>query len=143
MKEEFNIQNSYGYHINVIFSDIKRFMDSRLKEYELTHLQFGILMNLYKNNLSTQKELLKYTYGDEASITRLIDRLELKGYLTRVACTKDKRKKKIVLTDEGVSLTKKLIPYAKEINKEIIKDLDKNEADELLRLLKKVHIAIE
>ncbi len=143
MKEEFNIQNSYGYHINVIFSGIKRFMDSRLKEYELTHLQFGILMNLYKNNLSTQKELLKYTYGDEASITRLIDRLELKGYLTRVACTKDKRKKKIVLTDEGVSLTKKLIPYAKEINKEIIKDLDKNEADELLRLLKKVHIAIE
>lgn len=140
-KKEFNIQESLGFHFNMIFFNIKRLMETKLKVYNLTHLQFSILINLYKNNLSTQKEILQYTNGDEASITRLIDRLELKGYLKRVKCTNDKRKKKILLTQTGIALTKKAIHCAVEVNEELVKDLSETEADELLAILKKVHCA--
>jgi DNA-binding MarR family transcriptional regulator len=139
--QEFNIQESFGFHFNMIFFNIKKLMETRLKSYNLTYLQFSILINLYKNNLTTQKEILQYTNGDEASITRLIDRLELKGYLKRVTCTDDKRKKKIILTKNGILLTKKAIQCAIEVNQELIKDLDENESNELLRLLKKVHFS--
>ena len=142
-KEEFNIQESFGFHFNVIFSHIKRVMETKLKPYGLTHLQFSILMNLYKNNASTQKEILQYTNGDEASITRLIDRLELKGYISRVKCESDKRKKKIILTKSGISLIEEATKCAIEVNKELIKDLQSDEVKELLRLLQKVHSSLD
>jgi MarR family transcriptional regulator for hemolysin len=142
-KEEFNFQESYGYHYISTSVVIKRFMETRLQKYDLTHLQFSILMNLYKNTTTTQKELLKYIYGDEASVTRLIDRLETKAYLKRVQSQKDKRKKNILLTDAGLTLVQELIHFAQEVNQELIKDLGKEEAKEFLRLLQKVTLALE
>lgn len=142
-KVKFNLQDSYGFHFNLIFLHIKKKMDERLKPLDLTHLQFSILMNVYKYNLSTQKEILQYTNGDEASVTRLIDRLELKGLIKRVKSETDKRKKKIILTETGEALINKAIGQAIRINKEIVKDLDKDESEELLRLLQKVHNSLD
>jgi DNA-binding MarR family transcriptional regulator len=141
-KNKFNLQDSLGYHFNVIFIHIKKSMEAKLKPYNLTHLQFSILINLYKNNVSTQKELLKYSYGDETSITRLIDRLESKGYLKRVQSETDKRKKNLLLTKSGVSLTEEIISCAREVNNELIKNLDEKESNQLLDLLQKMQITI-
>ncbi len=138
-KEEFILERSYGYHFVSMAVIIKRLMESRLKPYGLTHLQFSILMNLYKNNVTTQKEMLRYTYGDETSITRLIDRLESKGYIRREPCTEDRRKKKLVLTPEGVALTREVIQCAREVNQELVAGLDGEEAETLLALLQKAH----
>lgn len=96
-KEDFNLSESFGYHFNIIFVNIKKMMEARLKPYNLTHLQFSILINLYKNNVTTQKEMLKYINGDEASVTRLIDRLESKGFIQRVQSQQDRRKKNCFL----------------------------------------------
>jgi DNA-binding MarR family transcriptional regulator len=117
-------------------------MEIKLKDYNLTHLQFSILINLYKNNVTTQKELLKYTYGDETSITRLVDRLESKGYLKRVQSSEDKRKKMLLLTEEGVILTEELITSAKKVNSEITANLSKEESTLLLELLQKIDISM-
>lgn len=142
-KENFNLQSSLGYHFNIIFINIKKSMELKLKPYNLTHLQFSILINLYKNNITTQKELLKYTYGDETSITRLVDRLELKGYLQRVPSLNDKRKKELKLTQSGIDLAEEVIICAKEVNAELVKDMEKEEAKQLLELLQKVNITFD
>lgn len=141
--KEFNIQESLGFHFTSITVFIKRSIEQLLKPYNLTHLQFSILMNLYKNNISTQKEMLKNTYGDEASITRILDRLEAKGYIKRVRSEEDKRKKKLVLTDEGIELMTEIIKYTGYINNELAKDLNKDEEKEFLRLLQKVHNSLD
>lgn len=137
--KNFKIDESFGYYFNTIFVNTKRLMEKELKAYNLTHLQFSILINIYKNDVATQKELLKYTYGDETSLTRLIDRLEAKEYLKRVPCTKDKRKKQLELTNEGKLLAEKITVCAVNVNKILTQNLDKNEAEELLKLLKKVY----
>jgi DNA-binding MarR family transcriptional regulator len=141
--KEFNIQESYGFHFTSITVFIKRSIEQLLKPYGLTHLQFSILMNLYKNNISTQKEMLKNTYGDEASITRILDRLETKGYIKRVRSQEDKRKKKLTLTDEGITLMSEIIKYTSYINNELAKELSEDEEKEFLRLLQKVHNSLD
>lgn len=138
-KKEFNIKESFGYYFNILFINTKKLMEEELKSYNLTHLQFSILMNIYKNNVSTQKELLKYTYGDEAGVTRLIDRLEAKKYLKRVPCKQDKRKKQLELTTEGKVLAEKITSCAVQVNKILTQNLEQDEAKELLRLLKKIY----
>lgn len=142
-KEKFIIQKSYGFYFNLIYLNLKRKMEEKLKPFDLTHLQFSILMNIYKNNLSTQKEILQYTNGDEASITRLINRLESKGYIKRVQSSTDKRKKSIELTNTGIELIDNATICAIDFNKELIKELDENESKELLRLLQKVYNSFE
>ncbi|PUE64847.1 MarR family winged helix-turn-helix transcriptional regulator [Arcobacter lacus] len=142
-KENFNLQSSFGYHFSIIFINIKKSMELKLKPYNITHLQFSILINIYKNNVTTQKELLKYTYGDETSITRLIDRLEVKGYLQRIACENDKRKKELKLTQSGINLAEEVISCAREVNAELVKDMDNEEAKQLLNLLQKVNITYD
>ncbi len=142
-KETFNLQDSLGYHFNIIFINIKKAMEIKLKAYNLTHLQFSILINLHKNNVTTQKELLKFTYGDETSITRLVDRLEAKGYLVRTLSNNDKRKKNLVLTKSGILLTEELISLAQEVNNDLVKDLDKTEKKEILSLLKKIQYSLK
>jgi len=141
--KEFNLEESFGYYFTSITVTIKRWVEERLKPYDLTHLQFSILMNLYKNNIDTQKELLQYVYGDEASITRLIDRLQTKGYIERVPSTQDRRKKTLKLTDEGHKLMNEIIQYPYEINQELVKELSTQESQEFLRLLQKVHSSID
>ncbi len=143
IKETFNLQDSLGYHFNIIFINIKKAMEIKLKAYNLTHLQFSILINLHKNNVTTQKELLKFTYGDETSITRLVDRLEAKGYLVRTLSNNDKRKKNLVLTKSGILLTEELISLAQEVNNDLVKDLDKTEKKEILSLLKKIQYSLK
>lgn len=137
-KETFELNSSLGYYFNIIFINIKKAMELKLKPYNITHLQFSILINIYKNNVKTQKELLKFSYGDETSITRLVDRLEQKGYLVREQSSTDKRKKNLVLTSSGISLTKELISCAQEVNNELVKNLDTKEANELLNILQKI-----
>jgi len=142
-KNKYILEESFGYHIGSLGVNIKRRMDEYLKPHNLTHLQFSILMSLYKNKVTTQKEILRLTYGDEASITRLVDRLESKGYLNRVTDTQDKRKKKLILTQEGIELTETLTSYACEVNQELVKVLDKSEIETFLKLFQKVHASLE
>ncbi len=142
-KKEFILTNSFGYHFNFISTNMKRYFDMQLKQLDVTVLQFGVLINLYRNNITTQKELIKYISGDEASITRLINRLEAKNLLLRVADKNDKRKKQLQLTSEGIELIEKLIPMAEAANKELVQELSEKEQKELLRLLQKVNITLD
>ena len=142
-KDIYVLEESFGYHINSLAVAIKRHMDEYLKPYHLTHLQFSILMSLYKNNVTTQKEMLRFTYGDEAGITRHVDKLEAKSYLKRIPCSTDKRKKKLVLTNEGIILIENIINYASNVNKELTKNLNKEEANTFLKLLQKVHNSLD
>ena len=140
---DIELEDSSGYLINFININMKRYYDLQLKKYDITILQFGILINIYKNNVTTQKELIKYITGDEASITRLVNRLESKNLLKRVSDKDDKRKKRLELTSKGEELIQELIPIAHTGNQKLTSDLEPDEAKELLRLLQKVSITID
>lgn len=68
--------------------------------------------------------------------------MEAKGYLKRVQCEEDKRKRKLLLTNTGISLTQEIISCAREVNNELIKNLDEDEGMQLLNLLQKMQITI-
>lgn len=73
----------------------------------------------------------------------MVDRLELKGYLQRVSSLNDKRKKELKLTQSGINLAEEVIACAKEVNAELVKNMDCEEAKQLLKLLQKVNITFD
>ena len=59
-----------------------------------------------------QQQLADRTFKDKAAVTRLIDGLEKKGLVKRVADDKDRRQKTIFLTPKSSDLVEKLFPIA-------------------------------
>lgn len=62
-----------------------------------------LLMNLYDNEGNNQEELSSMLYIDKAATARSIKSLEKKGYITREVKSKDRRVKKLYLTDYAIS----------------------------------------
>ena len=70
-------------------------------------------------------------------LTRLIDRLVKKTYVTRKECVENRRKLDIAITDKGLALLEKIGPT---LNKQFIAQtkITNQEARELSRILDKI-----
>jgi MarR family transcriptional regulator, 2-MHQ and catechol-resistance regulon repressor len=55
-------------------------------------------------------ELARQVGLSTSGLTRLVDRIEAAGYLTRQACPTDRRGAEAVLTDEGAALLQSAVP---------------------------------
>ncbi len=70
-------------------------------------------------------------------LTRLIDRLVKKAYVTRRECVENRRKLDIAITDKGLAVLEKIRPT---LNKQFIGQtkITNQEANELSRILDKI-----
>jgi Transcriptional regulators len=70
--------------------------------------QYAILACLVRENMVTQQTLCGLTKKDKPNVTRLLDRLENKRLVQRIADAHDKRKKRICITEQGMQVYKKV-----------------------------------
>ena len=80
---------------------------------DITPDMYFILRYLWsEQDGSRQQELADKTGKDKASLTKLIDNLEKRQLVVRTADERDKRSKRIWLTEEGLKLKEKVYPLA-------------------------------
>ncbi len=112
------------------------------KGYGITHAQFNILKNLQAaipEPLSVKeiKDTIMFTNSD---VTRLIDRLVLKGLLYRNTCAINRRKVDISITEEATVLLNTITEeYRIEFANFFDKDITNEEAlrtSDILRLVR-------
>jgi DNA-binding MarR family transcriptional regulator len=110
-----------------------------LKPYGLTPQQFNVLRILKgKHPESCAAFDIKAVMIDKGpDVTRLIDRLITKGYVTRNVCEENRRKMDICITKEGLNLLHEIRPELKKQAKALEKITTK-EAEELSRILDKM-----
>lgn len=111
-----------------------------LKEnFALLNSEIDVLASLYTNNkVLTPTQLYDLTIFSSGGMTKVLKRLEERGYIYRKADAKDKRCMLVCLSKEGEALTKQAL---NEISKECSKYfsiLDKEESELFKKLLKKV-----
>ncbi|ALG68005.1 MarR family winged helix-turn-helix transcriptional regulator [Beggiatoa leptomitoformis] len=78
--------------------------------FDLTPAQFDIIATLGNTNGMTFKELGEKTLITKGTLTGVIDRLEQKGLVKRIAGTADRRTLYAVLTPEGEAVFEKAFP---------------------------------
>jgi len=111
-----------------------------LKPYDLSMQQFNVLrilrgQNGTAANLSTIQERMIHKMSNT---TRLIDKLIVKGYVNRFVCKKNRRKIELFITDQGLKLLKSLDHTIDDKEKELLKNLNIKEKEELMRILSKI-----
>jgi MarR family 2-MHQ and catechol resistance regulon transcriptional repressor len=102
----------------------------------LTPSQFGVLEALHSLGPLCQKELSQKLLKSGGNITMVIDNLEKRHLVKRVRDSQDRRKFMIELTDEGKILIEKVFPVHAQVAEKLFFILDKNELEELGRMLK-------
>ena len=94
------------------------------------------MMVLWEQNEINVKELGEKIFLDSGTLTPLLKKLEIKGYIKRTRSSNDERNLIISITEKG----KKLKDKAKEIPEKIVKciDISKDDAIKLYELLYKI-----
>lgn len=105
-------------------------VDSLLKPFDISSQQYNVLrilrgqhgkpVNLY----AIQERMLNRM----SNATRLVEKLRLKGLVTRELCEQNRRKVEIAITDKGMELLDKLDPLIQQLEENTFKNISAAEA---------------
>ncbi|WP_299527516.1 MarR family winged helix-turn-helix transcriptional regulator [uncultured Lutibacter sp.] len=122
-----------GNWMNEKFSD-------HLKQYALSIQQFQVLSSLRvlkgepANLLTLQAEMV----SKNSNTTRLVEKLRLKGLITRIQSEENRRKVEIRITDAGLNLLNEIEILHSDFQNDIVGNLTYNEILTLNKLLEKI-----
>lgn len=117
-------------------------VEADLKAADLPPLSwYDVLIEVYwaKGEPLRQFEIAERCLISKYNLSRLLDRLEDEGLLTRSACKQDKRGANISITAEGKALLRKMWPvYASTLERHFARHFSAPELKQLTALLRRV-----
>jgi DNA-binding MarR family transcriptional regulator len=135
---EFNIDESLGFLVSNSYFRLRNNLQKRITQYGITPEQWVILNKLYQKDGYTQKELSTQVAKDQASLTRMLDRLEKRYLIKRTVSPTDRRAFEIYITEKGRSLREEIVPIDIEALEEATKIYTQEELQLLKGLLKRL-----
>ena len=96
-----NTNNSLGRWISLLYRFGKIYIGRKLEPQCIRNSQYIFLNALYKQDGINQDEISEYLKIDKGTTAKAIKQLEKDGYVIRQEDTKDKRKKKVFLTEKA------------------------------------------
>lgn len=132
------IEESVGWLMKRALMSIAQAADRRLEPKGVTHVQWATLFVLERCRSSTVAELARETQSDPGAMTRLLDRLESKGFVRRQRSTDDRRVVRIELTAEGEVAAQEVPIVISEVLNEHLAGFSKTEWSQLKDMLKRM-----
>ena len=140
--EDLNSIHALAYYNIVRTSSwIEARIKKALKPFDLTHAQLNVLHLLYKNDPQplSANELKSKILVNSPDVTRLLDRLVKKGYVTRDTCEESRRKIDISITRSGEDIFLQAHQAGKKSVRNFFEEqISAEEATELRRILHKM-----
>lgn len=118
----------------------KRFRTAEraLSTVGFNHTEARLLMLLGQNDGATQDDLSAQLFVDRSNAGRSLKRLETDGYVERKRDSQDRRTNTVFITKKGLAATRKIAKIRDAIAHELFQALSENEAETVLRLLRRV-----
>ena len=127
-----------GNFTNLVNKKMVYYLNSQLGVFDITAEQWQVLLKLSKQNNINQKVLSKIVNKDQPTLTRMLDILERKALVERHVSKEDRRSFCIHITEKGLALTEKLIPYIEDIFKKILNGISEKDLNIYLDVLTKI-----
>jgi DNA-binding MarR family transcriptional regulator len=103
--------------------ELRTALDQRFAPLGLTSQQAGLLIHVFTGQAAV-KGLAELLGTDSAGMTRLLDRLEVKGYLVRSPDRSDRRAILVELTDAGLKLIPQLPGIFEQAAADLLRGMD-------------------
>jgi MarR family transcriptional regulator for hemolysin len=115
-----DLSRNFGFILNDVARLLRTAFDRRVKSLGLTRSQWWVLNHLFRNDGATQSELADILEIEKATLGRLLDRLEQKGWIERQAAAGDRRAKRVFLTEEVEPALKAMRTAAAELRRDAL-----------------------
>ena len=128
---------SVGYLVTLASRKLLRNIETGLKPFNLTANQWAPLLALANERCNTVAGCAKETGIDNGAMTRMLDRLEVKGFVSRKRSNNDRRVVNIALTSQGKKIAKDIPPVIGEVLNQQLRGFSDHEFKLIKNLLQR------
>jgi DNA-binding MarR family transcriptional regulator len=129
------LDGSVGFLLSRAARSMKRALDARLSEYNITATQYIVLEVLREHDGASLSLLGQKLYFDNPTITGIVDRMERDELVERRRVAGDRRVINVFLTGKGKALAQSTNQIAEAINREAMKTFSPQQELEFLNTL--------
>jgi MarR family transcriptional regulator for hemolysin len=115
-----DLSRNFGFILNDVARLLRTAFDRRVKSLGLTRSQWWVLNHMFRHDGATQSELADILEIEKATLGRLLDRLEQKGWIQRQAAAGDRRAKRVFLTEEVEPALKAMRAAAADLRRDAL-----------------------
>ena len=130
------LENQICFPLYACGKEITRLYKPILDELDLTYTQYVSMMVIWEHRKIRLKDLGERLYLDSGTLTPLLKKLELKGYINRVIDPDDVRNLFVEVTEKGLKLRDKALDIPSKISCGV--NLTSEEASNLYKTLYKL-----
>src|ERR1700728_3401960 len=112
--------------------------DEEVASLEVTAAQFIIIKNVLMGHANSACELCKHMDYDRRAMSRMIDRLETKGLIRRVALAHTRRTMALEVTEAGKAAFPKMQACLTKVVHRLLKGVTKTQVREVEKVLKRM-----
>ncbi len=136
--KRFKPEDSLGYLVGNLRRALLEAMEAKFAPHGLTAPQAIVMFQLAHGVASHAAEFCRTLQYDPGAMTRLVDRLEAKGFVRRVRSPHDRRNVRIELTPAGRATIPHIGTAALEVFDVFLKGFSKAETRQLFAFLKRM-----
>ena len=125
------------HQLSMLHKPYIKWLNEILGKYNLNRPQWTIMYILYHHGPHTLVEISKYQSIEKPAITRTVNSLELHGFITSFPSS-DKRKKNILLTEQGEELYKIVGREIDEFQLKKLAGITADEQEQFLNILERI-----
>ncbi len=118
-----NLDDNIGFMISDVARLYRLLFDRQMQPLGLTRSQWWALTHIYYLEGIRQRELSELLEIDKSAITKLLARLEAKGWISRIVDETDGRARKIVLSKEIYPIIKRIIDLSDILIAQSVSDI--------------------
>ena len=132
------LKRSFGFLMHDVSRLLRKTFDRHARTIGLTRAQWRVLAHLSRNEGIKQAGLAEILEIKPITLARLLDRLDAHGWVERRLDPKDKRARRLFLTNKGRSIIRELRVVALSVREEALSGLTDSEQDLLIDQLRAV-----
>lgn len=127
----------YLFHLEKAYKQFRKRKTEFFKQagIDITSDQWVLLKSIEEEEGINQQELARKAFKEPASVTRILDILEKKGWVRRQAMENNRRAYALFVTEQGKALVQRILPLAAAIRAEGVAGMSEEEEVQLRRLL--------
>ncbi|USK62157.1 MarR family winged helix-turn-helix transcriptional regulator [Peribacillus asahii] len=128
----------FFHQFTLLYRPFENKLNILLSQHQIQRAQWTILYYLSLNGSITLVELSNYLSVEKPTVTRTINRLEELGYVEQIP-SKDKREKRIQLTELGKEVYKHVRITIDQFEMDILKGISEQEQLNAIHIMEEIH----
>jgi len=135
---EYDFENSVGFWIMTTAHEYQRAVNEELAPTGITYRQCQVLGFLALEGPLAQASLAERMHLEPATLVGILDRMERDGWIKRLACSTDRRRKLIHAQPSAKPVWIKIVACVKRVRARAMQGMKASELATLKRLLTRV-----